>query len=77
MAQSSKPSTSTLASPNNFPMENAINSSNFRFCLTVRLPQPPLAMVDLGLELGNKRFLGQDTAWGEAFFLKSVSISII
>ena len=43
----------------------------------MRMPQPPQAMVDLGLELGNKRFLGHKVAWGEAIFLKLVSISII
>jgi hypothetical protein len=39
-----------------FAMENATNSSNLRFCLTVSPPQPPQAMIDLRLELGNKRF---------------------
>ena len=43
-------------------MENAIHSSNLGFCLTVRQPQPRQAMVDLRLELGNKRFLGQGAA---------------
>jgi hypothetical protein len=51
-------------------MENAINRSNLRFCLTVRPPQPPQAMIDLGLELGNKRFLGQEAGWREAIFFE-------
>ena len=35
---------------------------------TVRQEQPSTAMVDLGLELGNERFLSQEAAWGEAIF---------
>ena len=54
--------TSTLASPSDFSMENATNSSNLRLCSAVRLLQPPQAMVDPGLELGNKRILGQRAA---------------
>jgi hypothetical protein len=50
--------TSTLAILSDFSMENATNSSNLRHCSAVRLLQPPLAVVDLGLELGNKRILG-------------------
>ena len=55
-------------------MDNATNSQKFAWCSAARMPQPPQAMVDLGLELGNKRFLGQGAVWGEAIFFE---ISII
>ena len=55
-------------------MDNATNSQKLTRCSAVRLPQPPQAMVVLGLELGNKRFLGQGAVWGEAIFFE---ISII
>ena len=66
--------TSRPASLSDFFMENATNSQEFACCSAVRLPQPPHAMVNLGLELGNKRFLGQGAVWGEAIFFE---ISII
>ena len=55
-------------------MENATNSQEFACCLAVRPPQPPQAMADPGLELGNKHFLGQGAVWGQAIFFE---ISII
>jgi hypothetical protein len=48
-------------------MDNANNRSNLSFCLIVR---PPQATVDLRLELGNKRFLGHEAAWGKASFFE-------
>ena len=50
--------TSTPASLSDFSMKNSINSSNLRFCST-------RAMIDLGLELGNKGFVRREMAWGE------------
>jgi hypothetical protein len=47
-------------------MENATNSQEFAYCSGVRMLQRPQAMVDLGLELGNKGFLGHQVALGEA-----------
>ena len=46
-------------------MESATDSQEFACCLAARMPQPPQAMVDLGLELGNKRFVTREMAWGE------------
>ena len=46
-------------------MENATNSQKFACCSAVRMPQPPQATVDLGLELGNKCFVSPEMAWGE------------
>ena len=66
--------TSTPASLSDFFMENATNSQEFGCGSAVRLPQPPQAKVDLGLELGNKRILGRGAVWGEAIFFE---ISII
>jgi hypothetical protein len=62
--------TSTLASPSDFSMENAKNSSNLGCCLTVITPQPPQRMVDLGLELGDKRLLGHRAAGGGGDFFR-------
>jgi hypothetical protein len=58
--------TPTPASLSDFFMENATNSQEFACCSAVRPPQPPQAMVDLGLELGNKGLLGHQVASGEA-----------
>ena len=66
--------TSRPASLSDFFMENATISQEFAFCSAVRLPQPPQAMVNLRLELGNKRFWGQGAVWGETIFFE---ISII
>ena len=60
--------TATLASLSDFSMENATNSSNLRLCSAVRLLQQPQAIVDRGLELGNKRFLSQGAAGERRFF---------
>ncbi len=51
-------------------MENANNSSNSTRCATVKPRQRSLAMVDLGLMLGNKRFLGHDAACGDAILFE-------
>ena len=51
-------------------MENATNSHKFACCSAVRMPQPPQATVDLGLELGNKRFVSPEMAWGERRFFE-------
>jgi hypothetical protein len=51
-------------------MENATNSQKLACSSAGRLPQPPQAMVDLALELGNKRFLGQGAVWGDAIFFE-------
>ena len=68
--------TSTPASLSDFFMDNATNSQKFAWCSAARMPQPPQAVVDLGLELGNKGFVGHQVASGEAMlFLKSVSLS--
>ena len=49
-------------------MENA-TSQEFACCSAVRMLQGPQAMVDLGLELGNKRFESREMArGGEANF---------
>jgi hypothetical protein len=69
--------TSILATLSDFSMENAINNSDLGFCLTVRPRQPSLAMVELRLMLGNKRFLGHDAACGDEISSKSVSFSLI
>jgi hypothetical protein len=61
---------SRLASLSDFFMENATNSQKLACCSAVRMPQPLQAVVDAGLELGNKRFLGYEAAWGEAIFLE-------
>ena len=66
--------TPTPASLSDFFMDNATNSQKLACSSAVRLPQPPQAMVDLRLELGNKHFLGQGAVWGEAIFFE---ISII
>ena len=57
--------TSTPASLSDFTMDNATNSQEFAYCLAIRMPQPPQAIVDLGLELGNKRFVSREMAYGE------------
>ena len=67
---SSKHQTSTLASPSDFSMANATNSQKLACCSAVRMPQPLQAVVDAGLELGNKRFLDHEAAWGEAIFFE-------
>jgi hypothetical protein len=54
----------TPASLSDLFMENATNSQKFACCSAVRLLQPPQALVDLGLELGNKRFSGHPAAGG-------------
>jgi hypothetical protein len=69
--------TATLASLSDFSMENAINNSDFRFCLTMGPPKSPQAMVDLRLELGNKRFLAHPAAGERRWFSNFVSFSII
>ena len=53
-----------------FFMENAKNSSNFAPLFDRETTATLEAMVDLGLELGNKRFLGHEAAWGEAIFFE-------
>jgi hypothetical protein len=58
--QSSRP-----ASLSDFFMENATNSQKLACSSAARMPQPPQAIVDLGLELGNKRFVSREMAWGE------------
>ena len=68
--------TSTPASLNDSFMENATNSQKLACSSAASMPQPPQAVVDLGLELGNKGFLGHQVASREAMlFLKSVSLS--
>jgi hypothetical protein len=62
--------TSRPASLSDFFMENATNSQKLACSSTARMPQPPQAMVDLGLELGNKRFLGQGAVWGDVIFFE-------
>ena len=57
--------TSTHASLSDFTMENATNSQKLACSSAVRMPRPPQAMVDLGLELGNKRFESREMARGE------------
>jgi hypothetical protein len=46
-------------------MDNATNSQKLACYSAVIMPQPPQAMVDRGLELGNKRFVSREMAWGE------------
>ena len=59
-------------------MENATDSQEFASCSAARMPQPPQAMVDLGLELGNKRFVRREMArGGRGEFLNLLSPPII
>ena len=60
--------TSRPGSLNDIFMDDAKNSSQFAWCFDRETVQPSTAMVDLGLELGNERFLSQEAAWGEAIF---------
>jgi hypothetical protein len=62
--------TSRPASLSDFFMENATNSQKLACSSAARMPQPPQAMVDFELELGNKRFLGQGAVWGDAIFFE-------
>jgi hypothetical protein len=56
---------STPANSSDFTMENATNSQKLIGCWAVRPPYPGRAMVDPRLQLGNKRFVSREMAWGE------------
>ena len=57
--------TPTPASLSDFFMESATNSQKLACSSAARMPQPPQAVVDLGLELGNKGFVRREMAWRE------------